>query len=148
MKLRALLLIAIIIGGTYVMIQSNNEYKIKEFGELINNIDEPFVSLLFKKPPTDGSNIETWIINDESEIDSLVLFLQKYNVRKIEPEELKINNEQFSISLVDESSNEIRIIVNENLIIQNSTQYFEIINGPLDVDWIIHFFISNYLPKR
>ncbi|MFJ7934719.1 hypothetical protein [Sporosarcina sp. NPDC096371] len=147
MKMRAFLLIAILIGGCYMMIQSHNDYSEKEFTELLGSMDASFNTLLFTKPSTSGDTIETWHVNDSSEIDSLLDFLQDYHVRKLKPEEINANDEfqQFSIQLQDDNGNSLRIIVNENLIIQNSTQYYEIIDGPLNVNWMVQFFISNQI---
>jgi len=50
-----------------------------------------------------------------------------------------------SLQLQDDKGNTLSIIVNENLIIQNSLLYYEIVDGPLDVEWMVHFFIGNQL---
>ena len=72
-------------------------------------------------------------------------FLQNYHVRKLTPEEIDPFDdiEQFSISLQDENGNTLSIIVTKNLIIQNSLLYYEIVDGPLNLDWLLQFFISN-----
>ena len=147
MKMRAFLLIAILIGGSYMMIQSHNDYSEKEFTELLGTMDASFTTLLFSKPSISGDTIEKWHVNDDSEIDNLLDFLQDYHVRKLKPEEINTNVEfqQLSIQLQDDNGNSLMIIVNENLIIQNSTLYYEIIDGPLDLDWIVQFFINNQI---
>lgn len=145
MKLRALLLIAIMIGGTYAMIQSFHDYDEKEFAILLDSMKTPFIKLNFTQPPTFGSIPETWNVNDETVIESLLDFLKEYHVRKLKPGEINKADEinQFSINLSDEKGNKISIFANENLIIQNSSLYYEIVDGPLDVEWIVQFFISN-----
>ena len=147
MKLRAFLLIAILIGGSYMMIQSINDYAEKEFTELLSTMDPPITTLLFTKPATSGNALETWHVDEHSEIDGLLNFLQGYHVRKLKPEEINTNDEteQFSIQLQDEDGNTLSILVNENLIIQNSLLYYEIVDGPLDTEWLVHFFISNQI---
>ncbi len=145
MKFRAILLIAIFIGGMYVMIQSMDDYKEKEFNELLNSRNDPFVSLLFSKPSTIGASADTWVVDEDKEIENLLLFLQNYHVRKMKPEEVSIGDhaEQFSISLHDNEGNTITIIVNENVIIENSLSYYKIVDGPLDVEWLVQFFVQN-----
>lgn len=147
MKLRAFLLIAILIGGSYTIMQSFRDYTEKPFTDLLSTMNPPFDSLLFTKPATSGNASETWHIDDHSEISSLLDFLQDYHVRKLKPEEINANDEtmQFSIQLQDEDGNTLSILVNENLIIQNSLLYYEIVDGPLDSEWLVHFFISNQL---
>lgn len=147
MKIRALLLIAIMIGGTYAMIQSFHDYDEKEFAILLNTMKTPFIKLNFTQTPTFGSIPETWNVDDETAIESLMDFLKEYHVRKLKPGEINRENEinQFSINLSDEKGNNICIIADKNLIIQNSLLYYEIVDGPLDMEWIVQFFISNQI---
>lgn len=145
MKIRAFLLIALMIGGSYVMLQSPHDFEEKEFTEILTPMDAHFSSLLFTKPAMAGSDSKSWIVDEPSEIESLLYFLQNYHVRKLAPEEINLLDEveQFSISLQDENGNTLSIIVTEDLIIQNSILYYEIVDGPLNVDWLVQFFISN-----
>lgn len=145
MKMRAVLLIALMIGGAYAMLQSYQEYEEKEFTEILAPMDAHFSSLIFTKPAMAGSESKSWIVDEPSEIESLLYFLQNYHVRKLAPEEIDPFDdiEQFSISLQDENGNTLSIIVTEDLIIQNSLLYYEIVDGPLNVDWLVQFFISN-----
>ncbi len=147
MKLRAFLLIAILIGGSYTMMRSFNDYNEKPFTDLLSTMNPSFDSLLFKKPATSGNASETWHFDDHSEISNLLDFLQDYHVRKLNPEEINTNDEtmQFRIQLQDSDGNTLSILVNENLIIQNSLLYYEIVDGPLDTEWLVHFFISNQI---
>ncbi|MEK5037794.1 hypothetical protein [Sporosarcina sp. FSL K6-3457] len=147
MKMRAFLLIAILIGGSYTMIQSFNDYNEKQFTDLLNTMNPSFTTALFTKPSTSGNTSETWHVDEHSEIDSLLNFLQGYHVRKLKPEEINTNDEteEFSIQLQDKDGNTLSILVNENLIIQNSLLYYEIVDGPLDTEWLVHFFISNQI---
>ena len=145
MKIRALLLITIMISGIYVMLQSYEDYNEKEFTELIDSTNTRFSSLVFTKPSTIGSTSKTWTVVEESEIENLLSFLQNYHVRKLKPEEIDPYDEidQFSINLQDENGNVISLILNEDVIIQNSMLYYEIVDGPLNVDWLVQFFVSN-----
>jgi hypothetical protein len=147
MKIRALLLIAIMIGGTYAMIQSFHDYDEKEFAILLDTMKTPFIKLSFTQPPTFGSVPETWNVDDETVIESLLDFLKEYHVRKLKPGEINRVDEinQFSINLSDENGNKISIIADKNLIIQNSIFYYEIVDGPLDMEWIVQFFLSNQI---
>ena len=89
----------------------------------------------------------TWNVSNETEIESLLEFLQDYHVRQLRPTEIGQVDvfEQFSISLKDENDNSISIIVNSNLVIQNGSHYYEIVDGPLDVDWLVTFFVNNQM---
>ena len=127
MKMRAFLLLILMIGGTYAMIQSFQDYKEKALTELLSASDTPFTTLIFSKPSPDDDTPLTWNVSDETEIGQVDVF------------------EQFSISLKDENDNSISIIVNSNLVIQNGSHYYEIVDGPLDVDWLVTFFVNNQM---
>lgn len=144
MKIRALLLFTIMIFGTYVMFQSYQDYEEKEFSELLDNMNSPFSSLVFTKPATSESMPKTWIVSEDIEVENLLSFLENYHVRKLTPEEIVQYDEidQFSISLQDESDNVISILLTEDLIVQNSV-YYEIVDGPLNTEWLVQFFVSN-----
>lgn len=145
MKIRALLLIAIMIMGTYALIQVFLGYDKKEVLAVLDAKNSPFSSMTFSEPSLSGAAPKIWDVDDESEIESLLEFLQDYHVRKLKPN--KINRvddiNQFIISLTDKNGDNFSIVVNEDLIIENSSLYYEVIDGPIDVDWIVQFFISN-----
>lgn len=145
MKIRGLLLIALVLGGMYVMIQSPKEYTVNEFNLLLQSMNEPFSSVLFSVPSSFPAKPETWVVDEVTEIESLLNFLQDYHVQKIQPEEITDNllPTDFSLMLEDINGNSIEIIIDENLIIQNSLLYYEIVDGPLNVDWLVQFFIHN-----
>ncbi|MFC5604513.1 hypothetical protein [Sporosarcina koreensis] len=145
MKMRAFLLIALIIGGMYAMMETINDFKEKSFDEFIDTVSTKFDSLTFTVPTRHGSPAETWTIDDEHQVDELLQFLRNYHVKKLKPEEINPddNIDEFTLSLKDTEGNNITIVIAENLIIQNSLLYYEIVDGPLDVDWIVRFFVSN-----
>lgn len=147
MKMRAFLLLIIMIGGTYAMIQSFHDYKEKTMTELFSSTDVPFTTITFTKPTNNGQSSETWQVTNDLEIESLVEFLQNYHIQKLKPREITQidENDLFSISLKDENGNLISIFVNEELIIENSHTYYEIVDGPLDVNWLVQFFVSNQI---
>jgi len=145
MKIRAFLLIALFIGGMYAMIESINDFNEKSFNEFFEALDADFSSLTFTKPTMHGSPAETWSIRDEHKVDELLQFLQNYHVKKLKPEEINPYDsiDELTISLEDSYGQTITIIIAENLIIENSSLYYEIVDGPLDVDWIVRFFVTN-----
>ena len=145
MKIRALLLIALLIGGTYAMLQTYNESDEKSFSELFNTIGNDFNSLIFTKPTTQGSPAETWVVDDEYEVSQLLQFLQNYTIQKLNAADIDVKDEidVLSIELKDDDGNTITIMIEENIIIQNEDLYYVVVDGPLDVNWIVKFFVSN-----
>lgn len=145
MKFRAILLVAILLGGTYAIIQSKNEYDARLFTELTNYMNDPFISLTLNKPSNFGTPPYEWVIDDETTLEGLVLFLEPYHVRKLKPDEISALQKTDGLRLVLETEygNEFTIVVDSNYILLNSTSYYEIVNGPLESDWIIKFFVNN-----
>ena len=131
----------------YAMGKSFDDNRERNFFEIFQSMNEPFASLLFTIPSSFASKQETWIVDEDEEIESFINFLQDYHVRKLNPKDINIDDdtEQFSIILNDEQGNTLKVIVNENLIIQNSTLYYEIIDGPLNDKWLVQFFVQNKL---
>ncbi|MDS9473076.1 hypothetical protein [Sporosarcina pasteurii] len=145
MKFRAILLLALMIGGAYMMVQSFQDYEKKEFTDILHSMDAPFNSLIFTKPSVNGQGTDSWVVDEQEEIDTLLKFLQNYHVRKLKPEEINVYDDvnHFSISLLDDNGSELSIMLSEDLIIQDSILYYEVVDGPLDIDWLLAFFISN-----
>lgn len=127
------------------MIATINDFKEKSFTEFIDSVDTEFDSITFTKPTMQGSPAETWSIDNAHKVDELLQFLQNYHVKKLKPEEINTddNIDEFTIILKDADGNSITIVIAENLIVQNSLLYYEIVDGPLDVDWIVRFFVTN-----
>lgn len=142
LKIRAFLLIALMIGGAYMMLEAYQQEE-KPFTEILYAMNAPFNSLTFTKPTGDGT--ESWVVDEQAEIEALLNFLQNYHVRKLKPEEINVYDDvnQFSIRLEDENGRELSIMLSEDLIIQDSLLYYEVVDGPLDAEWLLSFFISN-----
>lgn len=145
MKLRAILLIAILIGGLYTIIQTHNDYKEKNFTELLNSTNANFTSLSFTKPAQSRHSSEEWVTEDDYALKNLFEFLQSYNIQKLKPEKIPVlsTNSQFNLRLESKQGEALVILVEENLIVMNSTSYYKIVDGPLDQDWMIQFIIAN-----
>ncbi|KXH87113.1 hypothetical protein [Sporosarcina sp. HYO08] len=145
MKMRAFLLIIILVGGTYAMIQSYTEYNEKNFRDFVGSLDTEFTSLVFNQPSTTGATPNTWMVEDEGKIDDLISFLDNYQIRKLKQEEVifDVVEPRYSISLKDNNHNVLTIFLDENIIIQSDSNYYEIVGGPIDVAWLQHFFINS-----
>lgn len=147
MKFRGFLLTVLLILGAHAMIESLQTDKEIALSDLLYSMSDPYTSLILTKPNTAVAPANTWVVDDAQEIDELLSFLEHYNVRKLKPEEIDVDDDQdqFIIDLIDHAGNTVSIFVNEDLIVQNSMRYYEIVDGPLDVDWFIQFFIHNQI---
>lgn len=145
MKLRALLLLALVIGGAYMMLESKNELKEQPFISLLDEMKVPFQTLTFSKPSPQHSGAEAWIVDEPHEIHLLLTFFENYHIRKIDASELNLRDEtdQYVVKLEDINGRELKILLDEALIIQDSRLYYEIVDGPLDVDWLVTYFLEN-----
>lgn len=145
MKMRAFLLISILVGGTYAMIQSYSQYNDKNFRDFVGSLNTEFTSLVFHQPSEIGSTPHTWMVKDERQIDDLINFLNSYRIRKIQPKDVifDVVEPRYSISLKDNHRNVLTIFLSENIIIQSDSNYYEIVDGPIDVEWLQQFFINS-----
>ena len=91
MKIRALLLIAILIGGTYMMLQSSDDDKEKDLFELLDS-QITFATLIFNKPPIFVTDAKTCIIEADEAIQSLLHFLGQYRFRQLTPNDIDPHN--------------------------------------------------------
>ncbi len=147
MKIRAFLLIILMVAGTYAMIQSIQDNEKKAFAALLNAMHEPFNSIVFSRPSPSGKGEETWIVDEAHEIEALLTFLENVQVRKLSAEEINPDDDinDFSISLKDAEGKLISIMIHEELIIQNDLLYYQVVDEPLDIEWLVQFFLHNQL---
>lgn len=145
MKIRAFLLLAIMIGGAYMMLQTYKTEEQTALSDVLHAMNAPFNSITFTKPSSRGTDAKSWVVDEQVEIDMLLSFLQNYHVRKLKPEEINVYDRvnHFSIQLQDENGRELSIMLSEDLIIQDDVLYYQVVDGPLNVNWLMAFFMNN-----
>ncbi|WP_153730728.1 hypothetical protein [Sporosarcina obsidiansis] len=146
MKLRAVLLALLMSCGFYVMIQTMKESTFQPIEWLYTEPDgTPYSSITFQQPGLHDRPPVTWKVDQAEEVDRLLQFLQAYDYERIDPDTLQLFDDQpiFTIHLHDESGNSMTILIEEGILIQNDRLYYEVVNGPLQVDWLMEFILSN-----
>ena len=148
MKIRGLILSLLVAGGFYVMMQTINESTMHPIEWIQKQqIDDasPYSSIVFKYPGLDDQRMVTWKVDEVGEVDRLLQFLQAYEYERVPPETLQLFDDQtlFSIDLQDQTGNRMTILIEEGILIHNERLYYEVVDGPFQVDWLIDFILSN-----
>lgn len=149
MKMRALLLTCLLIGGVYAMIQSIEEFQVKGFHEILPVSATSVEQLVFTSPASVSSAPPAWTVTDKEEIDRLMAFLQTVEVRKVDAQQPlhDLDFNQFTITLEDNGRNRITILADDHLIVTEEGEQFAVVDETLDVSWLLRFMISNQLPR-
>ncbi|PIC66700.1 hypothetical protein CSV71_07760 [Sporosarcina sp. P21c] len=148
MKIRGVILALLVAGGFYVMIQTIDEAASHPFERLqeqqLNGLS-PYSFITFRQPGLQNEQAVTWKVDQVEEVDRLLQFLQAYDYERVDPDTLELFDDQplFTIDLHDESGNRMTVLVEEGVLIHNDRLYYEVVNGPLQVDWLMEFILSN-----
>ncbi|WP_301108063.1 hypothetical protein [Sporosarcina sp.] len=146
MKIRAALLTLLVAAGFYAMIQTLNESNIHPFDLFHAEADgTAFSSITIRQPGLRDQQPVTWKVDQSHEVDRLLQFLEAYDYERIDPDTLQLFDDQplFTIDLHDEAGNRMTILIEEGILIHNDHLYYEVVNGPLQVDWLMEFILSN-----
>ncbi|AXH99523.1 hypothetical protein DV702_07040 [Sporosarcina sp. PTS2304] len=143
MKIRGVLLALLMTFGFYVMIQTIQESTSHPLKRI--QTEASFSTIIFKQPSLHEQPAVTWKIDQAEEVKRLLQFLQAYDYVRVDPDTLNLLDDHplFSIDLQDDSGNRMTILIEEGILIQNDHLYYEVVNGPLQIDWLTEFIISN-----
>ncbi|REB06483.1 hypothetical protein DVB69_12310 [Sporosarcina sp. BI001-red] len=149
MKLRAFLLVLLLAGGAYAMIQTMNEFSSKKFSEVLQMSENHVAQLIFTKPSSTGITPPAWVSSDKEQIANLLEFLSGYELQKKDSQQVldELNFNQFTISLEDHDENLVTILVEDSLIVTHTGEQYTLLDGPFDTDWMINFILSNHSPS-
>lgn len=143
MRIRAMILIMMLIGGAYMMIQSTDPSpkNVSSFATMLDGMNSSIHTVTFIKPNTSNHGIHRQTINQSTQIQDFLIFLENYRLQAIESIP-NTGHEQFTILLEDEQQNIISILLEENLVTVNDKTSYKIVNGPLDIEWLATFFFQ------
>lgn len=143
MKMRAFLLLLLLTGGAYAMLQSINEYAGKGFHDVLQIPENQIEQLIFTKPSATSVDPPAWMTTDKEQIATLLEFLSDYELKKKDSQEYleDLNFNQFTISLEDSEQNLITIMIEDNLVVTHTGEQYTILDGPLDVEWMVNFIL-------
>lgn len=144
MRMRALILLLIVISGTYMMFQSKSFEQTSSFNSVLKEMDSPVQSVTFIKPTASEHDVQLQIIEQATQIDQLIVFLENYQLQTTEKQaNVSSTHEQFTILLEDHDQNVITILLQDDFVVLNDEHYYKIVNGPLDVEWLATFFFHS-----
>lgn len=146
MKLRGALLAFLVAAGFYVMMQTVDETDFPAIDLLQDDQSgSPYSYITFRQPSLNEKPAVTWKVDHAAEVDRLLSFLQAYDYERIDPDTLELFDDEpfFTIDLHDESGNRVTVLIEEGILIHNDQLYYEVVNGPFQVDWLMEFILSN-----
>lgn len=130
--------IVIIVPASLFTISKINEYKVKGLDHVIRYDVQDVHSIILNEGIEDGE----WKTKDETFMDKLNTFLGQYKVKKIneqEWDEKEIIGNGFTLSVYTEKGFQgalVASIYQNGLLFYNDGSYYEVINGPVDIEWI------------
>lgn len=141
MKVRAVLLILLLSGGFYMMLQQADNLQ----NDLLQSDAPPYTSIIFRQPDVNSGTPVTWVVNETAEINRLLVFLQGYQYERVDADSLELFDDEtfFSIDLLDAAGSRTTILVEEGILIRNDQFYYKAVNGPFEINWLLAFIFSN-----
>ncbi|SES90819.1 hypothetical protein SAMN05216389_103137 [Oceanobacillus limi] len=139
MNRRILIATLIMIPIMFVSLKLYNEYKEKGLVEAMDYDEDSFEMFIFYP----GQNIE-WRTTNQDHVDELMDFLSQYDVKRMKQRDWDsdVSNERgVSFDIVNSDRPIMAYIMEERLRI--NTEYYSLVNGSIDIDWIINFIEEN-----
>ncbi|SOC43877.1 hypothetical protein [Ureibacillus acetophenoni] len=119
-----------------------NDYRERNLVDLITYKPAEFYSLGFIKNEVPEYKAYSWFTKDKEPADELMDFLSQYRVKKISEEEFNqgmFSVEKFEFTITHSKANPAIIFAYENVVHIVAGNYYEIENGPIDMEWITSF---------
>lgn len=135
------LIIGIIAITIFFSLKIINDYRERNLVDLISYKPTDYYSLGFTK---DRNNVAEnkafeWFSKDKEPTDELMEFLSQYRVKRINEESFNenLNNEElFEFTISHSNENPAIVWILENRVHIFVGNYYEVINGPIDMEWI------------
>lgn len=132
------IIIAVII---FFSLKTFNDYRERNLDDLISYKHGDFYSLGFTKDRemVPDNRADEWLTEEKQPVDELMEFLSQYRVKKVSEETFKekINSEEsFEFTITHSKANPSIVWVFENRVHILVGNYYEVKNGPIDMEWI------------
>lgn len=129
-KINILIAVMILLPILLFSLYRYNDYSEKKLDEVIsmntNNMDYVIIN-------------DEWISDNKEHIEALTVFLSQYDVKKMEDHEWDsdVSNERGIRITIYSKGNPVGASIYENrLLYYNSGDYYQVINGPIDMNWV------------
>ncbi|WP_438316999.1 hypothetical protein [Sporosarcina sp. FA9] len=135
------LVIGIIILAFFFSLKVINDYRERDLISLINYKPADFLSLGFTSDMNEvpeGKGFE-WFTKDKEPTDELMEFLSQYSVKKINEEkfnEIRESGERIEFDVYHSKAKPSIVWMYGNSVHILVGNYYEITNGPIDIEWI------------
>lgn len=140
--------IGIIILAIFFSLKIINDYRERDLISLINYKPSDFLSLgvtLDINGVQEGKGFE-WFTKDKEPADELMEFLSQYSVKKINEDkfnEIRESRERIEFDIYHSKANPSIFGLYENNVHILVGNYYEITNGPIDMEWIRKYHEKN-----
>ncbi|TYS63532.1 hypothetical protein FZC76_20160 [Sutcliffiella horikoshii] len=131
-------IIAIIV---FFSLKTFNDYRQRSLDDLINFNQRDFYSLGFIKDRelVPDNRAYEWMTEEKEPVVELMEFLSQYRIKKVSEDTFieKINSEErFEFTINHSKANPAIVWVLENRVHILVGNYYEVVNGPIDMEWI------------
>jgi penicillin V acylase-like amidase (Ntn superfamily) len=123
-----------------VSLKTFNDLRERNIDDLISYKPTDFYSIGFTK---DRNNIPVdrwseWWTNDRKPADELIEFLSQYRVKKVNEDAFNdhLNKDSFEFTISNSDANPIIVHAVKGHVHILVGNYYEIVNGPIDIEWI------------
>lgn len=139
-----------------ISLRTINENRERNFDDLIPYKHRNFETISFRKEITieDTTRAADWVSRDQDQADELMNFLSQYRLKKISNEtfneRLSDNEEGIFDFFITHSRGTVAIVNVQGDVVHIFGNYYEVLNGPIDMEWISKFDDKNekkYTPK-
>ncbi|MFC7321660.1 hypothetical protein [Halobacillus campisalis] len=140
-RTRRYVIMAIIILGIFFSLKILNDYREKSLVDVISYHPGDYQSLGFTNDRGNVSSdqVYEWWSYDKEPADELIEFLRQYRVKKIKYEKFEerlTKEESFEFAIRHSNANPVTGMVMENVIHMYNEDYYEVVNGPVNMEWI------------
>lgn len=136
------LIIGILAISLFYSLKLFNDYRERNLVDLISYKPAEFYSFGFIKNEVPEYKAYSWFTKDMEPADELMNFLSQYRAKKISEEEFNqsmFGVEKFEFTITHSKANPAIVFAYENVVHIVAGNYYEIVNGPIDMEWINSF---------
>ena len=120
----------------FLSIKFYDDHRVKGLGDVIEYDINKFETLTFNEGYMDNFD---WRTDQKEHVEELDHFLSPYRVKKMKDKEWNQDvseEEGFKMTIYTRGGPIIAFIYEHRLLFLNEHHYYEVVNGPIDIDWV------------
>ncbi|MGM7700635.1 hypothetical protein ACSVDE_02855 [Pseudalkalibacillus sp. Hm43] len=140
MNKKRFVLIVVVSILTALSIRVYNDYRERDLVDLIPYQPKDFLWIHFTEDRSKvGDGFFEWESRDQESADELMDFLSQYRVKRIDEDtynQFLALEENFETTIYHRQANPAIVHSMENYVHILNGKYYEVVNGPIDIEWI------------